>query len=127
MASSRLQCWSLTLSAFYPPSQANGNADGLSRLPLPVSPSHAPEPQDYVFVVDHLESTAVNPDRIRLWTGRDPVLSQVRDYVMNGWPRDCQDNDYKPYVTRADELSIHSGCLIWGSRVIIPPQAVSSL
>ena len=127
MASSRLQRWSLTLSAYqyklvYRPGQANGNADGLSRLPLPVSPSHTPEPQDYVFVMDHLESTAVNPDRIRLWTGRDPVLSQVRDYVMNGWPRDLQDNDFKPYFTRADELSIHSGCLMWGSRVIIPPQ-----
>ena len=41
---------------------------------------------------------------------------------MNGWPRDCQDNDFKPYVTRADELGIHGGCLMWGSRVIIPPQ-----
>ena len=65
MASSRLQRWSLTLSAYqyklvYLPGQANGNADGLSRLPLPVSPSHTPEPQDYVFVMDHLESTAVN-------------------------------------------------------------------
>ena len=88
IASSRLQRCSLTFSAYqyklvYRPDQANGNADGLSILPLPVSPSHTPEPQDYVFVMDHLESTAVNPDRIRLRTGRDPVLSQVRDYVMN--------------------------------------------
>jgi transposase InsO family protein len=127
MASSRIQRWGLTLSAYqyklvYRPGVANCNADGLSRLPLPDAPSHTPEPHDYVLVMDHLESTTVNPDKIRLWTGRDPVLSQVREYVMNGWPRSCRDNDLKPYSTRADELSVQSGCVMWGSRVIVPPQ-----
>jgi len=127
MASSRIQRWGLTLSAYmyqlvYRPGLANGNADGLSRLPLPVAPSHTPEPQDYVFVMDHMASTAVNPDKISLWTSRDPILSKVSHFVRNGWPTDCRDPDMRPYVTRADELSVHSGCLMWGSRVIIPPQ-----
>ena len=72
--------------------------------------------------MDHMESTPVNADRIKLWTGRDPCLSTVREWVANGWPQQCDDPDIKPYFNRKDEISLHHGCLMWGARVIVPPQ-----
>jgi hypothetical protein len=127
MASSRIQRWALTLAAYryqlvYRRGVANSNADGFSRLPLPDKPTSTPAPADYVFVMDHLESTPVNSDKIRVWTGRDPMLSQVRESVLTGWPAECPDPNMKPYVVRKDELSVHDGCIMWGARVVVPPQ-----
>ena len=126
LASSRIQRWSLTLAAYryqllYKRGAANVNADGFSRLLLPMQPEHTPEPADFVFVMDHMESTPVNSDRPKLWTGRDPCLSTVREWVANGWPQQCDDPDIKPYFNRKDEISLHHGCLMWGARVIVPP------
>ena len=127
LASSRIQRWSLTLAAYryklvYKPGAANANADGFSRLPLPERPESTPDPADYVLIMNHMESTSVNPDKIRQWTQRDPVMSQVYECVLNGWPYECPDKDLAPYFTRRDELSVHDGCIMWGSRVIVPPQ-----
>lgn len=130
LASSRIQRWSLTLAAYryklvYKPGAANANADGFSRLPLPERPESTPDPADYVLIMNHMESTSVNPDKIRQWTQRDPVMSQVYECVLNGWPHECPDKDLTPYFTRKDELSAHDGCIMWGSRVIVPPQGRS--
>jgi hypothetical protein len=35
----------------------NGNADGLSRLQLPESPSHVPEPGDIIMLMGALQGT----------------------------------------------------------------------
>ncbi len=29
--------------------------------------------------------------------------------------------DVKPYICRLSELTVHDGCLLWGTRVIVPP------
>ena len=128
MASSRLQRWCLTLSAYqykleYRPGSANANADAFSRLPLPGNENdRTPEPGDYVLLFNALESTAVNCDKIRHWTHRDPVLAQVKQFIMQGWPHTCPDSQIQPYFNRQSELSMHDGCIMWGSRVVIPPQ-----
>ncbi|XP_060116324.1 uncharacterized protein K02A2.6-like, partial [Heteronotia binoei] len=31
------------------------------------------------------------------------------------------ETEFKPYKTRREELAAHKGCLLWGSRVVIPP------
>ena len=103
-----------------------GNADASSRLPLKDSVNHTPKPADYVFVMNHMESTPVTPDYIREWTSRDPVLSQVREFVLKGWPSQGSP-DIAPYWKRRDELSVHDGCIMWGARVIIPPQGRNRL
>ena len=41
---------------------------------------------------------------------------------MTGWPEDGLPTDYQPYTSRRDQLSVLDGCLLWGSRVIVPPQ-----
>ena len=27
-----------------------------------------------------------------------------------------------PYVSKNDELSVEDGCILWGTRVVVPPQ-----
>ena len=62
------------------------NADALSRLPRPVTTNSDKLPGDLVHLIDHLSTTAVNAEAIKDWTSKDPVLSQVRRYLMVGWP-----------------------------------------
>ena len=65
--------------------------------------------------------TIVNANAIKSWTSKDPVLSQVSRYVMGRWP-DAVSPDLKPYLNRSKELSILNGCVLWGARVVVPPQ-----
>jgi hypothetical protein len=51
----------------------------------------------------------------------DPTLSKVLHFVMSGWPEKCENDNLKPYHNRRLELSCEQDCVLWGSRVIIPP------
>ena len=125
LASARIQRWALTLSAYnyqiqYKPGKDNSNADALSRLPLPESPTSVPLPGETIFLMDTLETSPVNATQIRTWTSKDPVLSRVKELVLQGWV-DTTDEQLQPYQRRKDELSIHAGCILLGSRVVVPP------
>ena len=39
-----------------------------------------------------------------------------------GWPETDLSPEFKPYRSRRQELSILDGCVLWGSRVVVPPQ-----
>ncbi|KAK4302111.1 hypothetical protein Pmani_025774 [Petrolisthes manimaculis] len=128
-ASPRVQRWALMLSAYtyklvYSPGRYQTHCDGLSRLPLPHSPTKVPAPTETVHLMEFLNEGPVTQEQIRKWTGRDPVLSAVREYVRWGWPDDLSDKSpgFLSYKNRMSELSIHEECLMWGCRVIIPPQ-----
>ena len=43
-------------------------------------------------------------------------------FTLNGWPHHCQDVQLHPYLSRKAELTIEGGCVLWGNRVIVPPQ-----
>ena len=40
---------------------------------------------------------------------------------MGGWP-DTVSPDLKPYQNRSKELSTLNSCVLWGARVVVPPQ-----
>ena len=40
--------------------------------------------------------------------------------IQQGW-HFTNDSDFKPYLRRKDELSVYDGCILWGSRVVVPP------
>ena len=126
MSSSRMQRWSLTLAAYdyqldFRAGIKNSNADALSRLPLPDKPDNVTIPADVVFVLDHIEqNSTTTATQIRNNTRRDPILSKVFQYVQSGWPSESPSTQITPYANRKQELSIDSGCVLWGSRVIIP-------
>ena len=127
MASGRVQRWALTLSAYeydlvYRRGKENGNADGLSRLPLSSEPKETPIPAEVVHLMETIQASPITAIQIKQWTARDNVLAQVLKYVQHGWPEHVDDLDLKPYFPRRCELSLHDGCLLWGSRVVIPPR-----
>ena len=67
-----------------------------------------------------LESLPVTATQIRKWTSRDPTLSKVQLMLSSGWEK-TNEPDFAPYQQRKTELSLHDGCILWGSRVVIPP------
>ena len=124
MASARIQRWALTLSAYdytiaYKLGEQNTNADLLSRLPLSETVSEVPLPREMVLLMETLQTAPVTAKQIKQWTARDPVLSRVKMFVEKGW-KDTKEDVLKPYASRRDELSVQDGCLLRGSRVVIP-------
>ena len=75
---------------------SNGNADGLSRLPLPTEIEEVPAPGDIMVVMDHLDNTPLQVKDIEHWTSHDPILSAVRHQVMSGWPNPDDSVEFKP-------------------------------
>ena len=131
-ASAGIQRWALTLSAYYytisyKPGRNISNADALSRLPRPITTSSDRLPGNLVHLLDHLSSTTFDATSIKKWTNTDPVLAQVRNYCLQGWHRINLDGEFKSYFSRKDELSILDGCVLWGSRVVIPPQGCTQV
>ena len=127
MASGRIQRWALILGGYdytiqYKEGKSMANADALSRLPLKSSRAEVPRPPELVRLVEHLASTPLSCTKIRLLTDHDPILSRIRKWVQEGWPTREQsvNPDLQSYSRRKDELSTEGGCVLWGSRVIIP-------
>ena len=101
--------------------RAHANADALSRLPLPIVPEQVPTPPELVLLTERLADSPVTADQIRDWTRRDPSLASVLQFVRQGWPSQC-DQELAPFASRKSELSMHDGCIVWGARVVVPPQ-----
>ncbi|XP_071953858.1 uncharacterized protein [Antedon mediterranea] len=102
LAAERIQRWALYLSGFdynikFRNSQANANADCLSRLPVEGPPRHS---EISVAHIGSREILPVTSAEIRNNTRKDVILSRVM----------------------RNELTIEGGCLLWGVRVIIPPK-----
>ncbi|XP_061594943.1 uncharacterized protein K02A2.6-like [Cololabis saira] len=116
MASPRIQRWAVTLRAYeyeiiYKPGKHHGNADAMSRLPLP-QPAAMVEQEERVLMMETVTL---------VWTNRDPVLSRVAQFIQHGWSMHDLDPGFQPYSVRKTELSVQDGCVLWGSRVVVPP------
>ena len=131
MASPRVVRWAMLLSAYdyrleYRAGRLQGHCDALSRLPLPDAPAdvRCPVPAELVHMMEVLDGSPVTAQQIRHWTARDPVVSAVYRYVQEGWPSDGVplSPDFGPYKCRESELSSQGGCVLWGARVVVPPQ-----
>ena len=125
-ASARIRRWSLLLSMYeytlkFRRTEAHGNADALSRLPLPVAPAKTKTPPELVLLMEHLEDSPVTADHIRVLTRRDPSLSSVVQCLRQGWPMQSSP-ELHPFLSKKSELSLYQGCVLWGSRVVVPVQ-----
>ena len=92
MASSRMQRWAFTFLAYeyellYRPGNENGNAD---------VPGSTPVPGDIVHLRENINTSPVHVNKIKLWTARDPVLSQVLQFVLQGWPSEVEEEALEP-------------------------------
>ncbi|XP_048244738.1 uncharacterized protein K02A2.6-like [Haliotis rufescens] len=127
MASSRIQRWTLTLSAYnytieYRKGTSLANADCMSRLPLPYTPPNPPLPGDTILLLEAMDASPVKSWQIKQWTDRDPTLSRVRNFLLSGWPSINLEESFTPFVKRKHELSVLDGCVLWGNRIVVPPQ-----
>ena len=124
LAAARMQRWALLLSAYsyeirYRSTTAHGNADGLSRLPLPDSTPDASSVHPTSFNIGQLNSLPIQSSQVQNATQVDPLLKKVLKYTKKGWPRGVPES-LRPFRQRQQELSIESGCLLWGTRVVVP-------
>lgn len=129
LAALRLQRWALILMAYdytihYRRSRDHANADMLSRFPVDDCKTASELTINYFSLVDELPVSAKD---ISEQTRKDPIMSRVYHYVINGWPNHSDDPDIVEYWKRRDELSADQGCLLWGIRVVIPPKYRSRL
>ena len=54
-------------------------------------------------------------------TDKDPVLSKVKYFIVNGWCHSVEnDPRFKTFFRVKDELTIEEGCILRGIRVVIP-------
>ena len=105
----------------------HGNADVLSRLPLPSTVVTAPALGETILLMDRLEVMPVKADHSADSTASDPVLHQVVRRVQHGWGDRCPDKSLEPFYGRRNELSTHNGCIASGNRVVIPARGQKKL
>ena len=124
LAAARLQRWAILLSAYnyhieFRPTAAHANADGLSRLPLPETEFLETSSETNAFPVFRIDALPITATDIQRETRRDSVLSKVVTYIQTGWPA-VVSPELKPVKSRETELGLEGGCLMWGSRAVIP-------
>ena len=129
-ASARIQRWALILSAYtyeinYKEGSSMSHADAFSRLPSQETETESDQPEEIIFLMDHLEATAITAQEIKLKTQADPTLATVKQYILSGWPKDSQLSEEKreilqKYKRHEQELSVENGCVLLCNRVVIP-------
>ncbi|XP_015280350.1 PREDICTED: uncharacterized protein K02A2.6-like, partial [Gekko japonicus] len=122
--SARMLRWALFLSAYdydleHRPGKAIGHADALSRCPLPGLDSD-PAPASEVLAIDELSQAPITSKDIAAASAKGIVISRVLNWVWRGWPVGSVEPEFACYKMRQNELSVSKGCLLWGSRVVVP-------
>ena len=122
-------------SLVYKPGRDN-NADGLSRLSLERNSGsqllyedelgwanlNVMESDSVDIMMMELDRAPVTAEEVKSWSRQDPVIAKVIDLVLTGWAEGKYSHDLKVFQLRKDELSVLDGCLLWGSRIVIPPE-----
>ena len=82
---------------------------------------------ELVLLTEKMDESPVTFEQIKKWTSRNTVLARVQLYVQGGWLNRVEDEDLRPYWNRHFDLAIYNGCLIWGNRVVVPPEGRETL
>ena len=114
-------CFCLTMSIdWYFETQQHMLTPTPCRLQLSEQPAKIFKEPDLVLLAEHLDESPVNANDIKIWTQRDQKLARVLQYIQQGWPSDG-DPELEPCSSRRLELSSYEGCIMWGTRIVIPP------
>ena len=62
----------------------------------------------------------LDPAALQKETATDAVIPQVMRFTREGWPQKNNNVDVEKYRKLADSLSTLHGCLLYGTRVVIP-------
>ena len=58
-----------------------------------------------------LNETPVTAMQVAHWTARDPVISMVSKFVLNGWPSQVQE-EFQVYYRKKEEILLQDGYLL---------------
>lgn len=124
MAAARMQRWAIILSGFnfqmkYIKGHLN-SADSLSRMPQPAPIETTISSANYVNYIRSDDYMQLNYQSIAKATRNDPCLSKVLDAVQLDNINNLTGDDFKAFRNKFHELSVESGCVLWGYRTIIP-------
>lgn len=127
MSSNRLSRYALILMNYnytirYRNTKQHANCDMLSRLPQPGVEDNVSDEYADIFAMN-MDDSFIDARLIARETKKDPILSKVSMYVLDGWPIVKPDNlnsELSAFWERRDYLSLELDCLTWGNRVIIP-------
>ena len=128
MAANRLQRWAIILAAYtYDIQQKkHGNADALSRLPISSNEvfekDHSLELEINMIQTNQLTQLPLLATDVAKAIKEDKILSQVYQFIQEGWPEDKVEVDkvLQPYFSRQLQLTIQNGCILNGLQVVIP-------
>ena len=127
LATSRMLHYALFLSGFnfnieYRESKKNGNADFVSRFPLPAKISDDDSDIHLIMHIETLENFPITVNEIRRETRKDAELATLFNSLQKG------DNLVNsPYQHLNGELGIENGCIIRGIRTLIPKKLQSTI
>ncbi|XP_049514382.1 uncharacterized protein K02A2.6-like [Dermacentor silvarum] len=122
-SSPRVLRWALTLSGYnyklcYRPGARLGNADALSRLPLARAPLEDSRIQD-VFMLEGAYPGVLSAAVVESATDQDPVLAPLRVALWSG-EHLPPGQEWRPFANQMEEFSVMEGCVLRGSRVVVP-------
>ena len=124
ITAARLQRWAIKLSAYtyeieFRRTHEHSNADCLSRLPMHhVSPTgYTPEPA--LFNMHQIRSLPVTAAQLAQATRTGKSLSVLYRYITKGWPSQPA-KDMQAFQPKKGELTVEGGCILWGTRVVVP-------
>lgn len=121
--SAKLKRYKITLAAYnynlsYRPAKKHGNADFLSRLPLEEEVEEEEKTGD-VLMLEGVTRNPVTGEEVAVETDKDKTLKLIKLWLNTAWPEKIE-KKYQAFWLKRNEMSIENGCLLWGSRVVIP-------
>ena len=78
-----------------------------------------PVPHELVLLIETLQNSLITNKDIREWTRKHPLLSIVYRHIQFGWPRKVS-SELQPFFIIQNEVSSINGCILRGSRVLVP-------
>ena len=100
-------------------------ADTLSHAHLEDVTEEIPEEQlvtQVHMVYSNAAATQNKMEEIKMETARDETLMKIKEYIIEGWPNRKEEvsDDMKLYWSYKEELSVISGVIFKGERLVIP-------
>ena len=124
----RMRLMRMTYQIVHVPGKDLTTADTLSRAPLPnrlTEDETKKEEEVKAYVASVIQELPATADRhntlLRVHQQQDEVISTIVKTCANGWPeKDRLDSVLKLYCTVRGELTVQSGLLMKGNRLVIP-------
>lgn len=125
MASARMQRWAFILSGFdYGINHIKGienHADSLSRIAQVESKSSIEQIEStYINYVGFENIAQLDFKQVAIETRRDAILAKVFQSIVDGSVKKLTDTGFEAFRIKDNELSVESGCILWGYRTVIP-------